>query len=167
QVESVGYYSIAEQVYKALQSLFMPVYQSLFPYMAHRKDFRTYKKVVRLMMALLFLTVPIAYFLYPYFVTVVSTPEFLKSVGVFNVFLFVLSVNLFSSLLGYPLLVALDKTDIANRSIFLGAGVYFLFALLLWLDGGVSANTIVICTLLAEFSILAYRSAYLLRVRTL
>jgi PST family polysaccharide transporter len=54
----VGYYSVAEKVYMAVRSIFNPLIQSIFPFLANlrKSDFFSFKKYVRLSFFILLFT---------------------------------------------------------------------------------------------------------------
>ena len=159
-IETVGAYSIAEQVYRALQGAFMPVYQSLYPFMAREKEFKTFYASLIAVLIVFMLVVPLAYFLYPAFVTYVSTPEYLSSVPVFNIMLIMLAVNLVSSLFGFPFLVAIGKSYVANSSIFFGFFIYCCLIFFLWTVEELTAENLIVASLCAETIILLIRLAF-------
>lgn len=41
----VGYYSMAEKLYMAIQSLYGPITQALYPYVAKEKNIKLFKKI--------------------------------------------------------------------------------------------------------------------------
>jgi PST family polysaccharide transporter len=41
----VGFYSVAEKLYQAMQSLYAPITQTLYPYVAKQKNITLFKKI--------------------------------------------------------------------------------------------------------------------------
>ena len=65
--QNVAIYSVAEQLYKAVQFAFMPLNQALYPYMSNKKNYKIlFKMVILSFLALLFLAL-LGFFVAPYF----------------------------------------------------------------------------------------------------
>jgi len=63
----VGYYSIAEKLYIAMQSLYGPITQVLYPYVAKEKNIKLFKKIFYSVVGLNILGVVFLYFLLIFF----------------------------------------------------------------------------------------------------
>jgi PST family polysaccharide transporter len=162
-IEMVGIYSIAEQIYRAMQSAFLPVYLSLYPYMAKERNYQTYVFALGISLACVLLAMPFAYFVYPYVIAFLTTQEFIGSTSTFNTLLIALPINLISSFLGYPYLVALGKNSVANVSLIYGACVHLLTAYLIFAIGALNPQNIAIATVITESFVLFYRGQFMVR----
>lgn len=84
----VGYYSIAEKLYMAIQSLYGPITQALYPYVAKEKNIKLFKKIFYGVVALNILGVVFLYFFGEYIFTLLFTKEIgAESISVFKIFL--------------------------------------------------------------------------------
>src|SRR5690606_33230309 len=132
---AVGYYAIAEKLYQAMQSLYGPITQALYPYVAKEKNIALFKKIFRLIVLSNIVGVITLYFSVEFIFLLLFGQEIgVESVEVFRVFLVANLIVVPSILVGYPLLAALGHVYYANMSViyasaFHFAGVFTLYAL--------------------------------------
>jgi len=118
----VGYYTIAEKLYQAMQQIYQPIVQVLYPYVAKYKNIRLYKKVFILLVIFNILGIIILFFIGQYMFNLLFTEAVgEESFHVFHIFLMATIVVVPSILLGYPLLGALGFAKYANLSVIYGA----------------------------------------------
>lgn len=156
----VGYYSIAEKLYTAIQSLYNPINQTLYPYVAKEKNIKLYKKI--------FLTVVsincIGVFLLFWFGNIIFSLIFTQKIGIetIKIFRIFLVANLFgvpSVLFGYPFLGALGHTKFTNNSVIISS-FYHIIALISLVIFNIltiySIAFLFVTTVIVEFSIRFY-----------
>jgi polysaccharide transporter, PST family len=158
----VALYSLAEQLYRAIQSLFGPVVQALYPYMARERDLVLLRKV-----ALGFAAVAVAggivgYLISPWLIGRIFGPSWIPSAAVMNVFLIAVTVHVMTILAGYPLAAALDRLDVANRSVFWGSVLYAALAILVVVYDRATPVTFAWLVVAAEAYVLSHRTIALL-----
>ncbi len=124
----VGYYSIAEKLYIALQALYMPIVNVLYPYISKERNVQLFKKIFKLLLALNFGIIGLLYFLAPYLVYLISGSFLVESTEVFRLFLVVALIVIPSILIGYPFLAALGYKNYANYSV-VAAAIFHLIGL--------------------------------------
>ncbi|MCX2979601.1 hypothetical protein EYC98_01855 [Halieaceae bacterium IMCC14734] len=161
-IGSVGAYAIAEQIYKALQGIFHPIYFSVYPYMASQRNYRVFFNALALSVGAAILIIPFAHLLYPVFVNLVTSESFSASSEIFDIFLLIFLVNLIGSFLGYPYLVALGENRLANKSILLAALFHVALLSLVYLFYEITATSLVLSVLVTESFVLLYRLRYTL-----
>jgi polysaccharide transporter, PST family len=123
-----GYYSAAEKLFIALQQAYLPVNNSLYPYMAKTKNVAVFKKIfyfitianTLLIAGLLFYTKDIVYLVYK-----VQSSE---SIIVLQLLLVACLLIIPSILLGYPFLGALGYSKFTNNSV-ISSSVFHLCGL--------------------------------------
>lgn len=156
----VGYYSIAEKLYQAIQGLYGPINQALYPYVAKERNVKLYKKILKFILLLNIAGVFFLFFFGEYIFSILFTQEVgLESIKVFHIFLI---ANLFavpSVLLGYPFLGALGFTRFTNISVIL-ASAYHLLGLvfeIIFLDITIySVSILFVTTAIFEFIVRVY-----------
>ncbi len=124
----VGYYAIAEKLYKALRALYMPIVSVLYPYVSKERDIRLFKKIFKLCISFNIITIITLSLMAPYLVKLVSGNMIPESTNVFRIFLLVAIIIVPSILVGYPFLAALGYKHYANYSV-LGAALFHLSGL--------------------------------------
>ena len=125
----VGYYSIAEKLYMAIQSLYGPITQALYPYVAKERNIKLFKKIFYSVVGLNILGVVFLYFFGEYIFAFLFTKEIgTESISVFKIFLIANLVAVPSVLIGYPFLGALGFSNYANKSV-IYSSLYHLLGL--------------------------------------
>ena len=124
----VGYYSIAEKLYIALQALYMPIVNVLYPYVSKERNVKLYKKIFKLVVIFNITIIFILYFITPYLVYLISGDFIEESIRVFRIFLIVALIVVPSILIGYPFLAALGYKNYANYSV-VAAAIFHLTGL--------------------------------------
>lgn len=125
----VGYYSIAEKLYIAIQSLYGPINQALYPYVAKERNIKLFKKIFYSVVGLNILGVVFLYFFREYIFAFLFTKEIgTESISVFKIFLIANLVAVPSVLIGYPFLGALGFSNYANKSV-IYSSLYHLLGL--------------------------------------
>lgn len=125
----VGYYSAAEKLFIALQNAYVPVNNSLYPYMTKTKNTAVFKKIfwfitianTLLIGAMLVDTKDIIYFIYK-----ISSRE---SIIVLQLLLIACLLIVPSILLGYPFLGALGYSKYTNKSV-ISSSIFHLCGLI-------------------------------------
>lgn len=159
-VTMVGYYAAAEKLYQAMQGLYSPVVQVLYPYIANKKNVRLFKKIFYTVVFLNILGLVVLYFISEYVFSILFSQSITShSVDVFNI---LLVANLFvvpSILLGYPFLGALGFSKTANMSVVYSAVFHIIgIVILFYLDyiSIFSISSLVILTQLVDLLFRCY-----------
>ena len=154
---AVSVYSISEQLYRVMQSIFMPVTQAIYPYMAKEKN---YKLLFKLSIAS-FVTVSLGsllgYFASPYLVSYIFGQEWLVILPTLNIFLCVVIINVLGVVSGYPLAAALRKTNVVNRSTIYASILYITCITFFFSFSLLEPIYMAIAVLLVEIYVLVYR----------
>lgn len=155
---AVAFYSLAEQLYKVMQSAISPIVQALYPYMSKEKNVRLYYKVAQVLVLCVLLGSLLGYMLSPWLVSLVFGSQWLPSVDILNVFLAAIVVHVLAVLMGYPICSALDKVQVANQSVLVGAFCYFAIFIVMYFLDVVSAISVAMLMIAAELCVLIYRA---------
>jgi len=159
---AVAIYSLAEQGYRALQSVFFPVTQSLYPYMAKERDLRFLARVTAGCVVTALTGSLVGYIVVPRLLAWLFAPEWAGAIPVINVFLVAIIVHVLTVLAGYPLAAAVRRFDVANRSVFYGAAVYGIGAAAMIVTATGTPLRFAMLLTVAEAYVLVHRLAVLL-----
>lgn len=162
----VAYYSAAEQLYKGAQSLFGPVSQALYPYMAKNRDFPLFFKIFKLAIALCLIGVIVGIFISPWVITMIFGEAFKGSHVILIVFMITFAITTPSTLLGYPFLGALGDNKSANLSVMYAGILQIIILFALYLTGKHEAVSVALSVLGVEFFVLLYRAKKSHRILT-
>lgn len=154
----VGYYSIAEKLYMAIQSLYGPITQALYPYVAKEKKIQLFKKIFYSVVTLNILGVVFLYFWGEYIFTLLFTNQIgVESISVFNIFLIANLIVVPSILIGYPLLGALGFSKYANKSVINGSIIHLLGLTTLIVTNNITIYTVAFMVSITELIVLGQR----------
>lgn len=158
----VALYALAEQLYRAIQSLFAPVSQSLYPYMAKEKDLGLLRRVAAVCFAVAVTGAIVGHSIAPWLITVMFGSEWVASMPILDVFLIAITVHVLTVLAGYPLAAAVDRLEVANRSVVYGAVLYVALATTIAMSGAATPRAFAWLVVLSETLVLTYRLVALL-----
>lgn len=154
----VGYYSIAEKLYGAIQGLYGPIAQSLYPYIAKERNVTLFKKIFIFIVCLNTLGMTFLFFADELIFKILFGNEVgQESVWVFNIFLITNLIVVPSILIGHPLLGALGFIKYANMSVIYASIFHLLCLTLLYLNGLVSIYSVSVLIVFTELTNFSYR----------
>jgi PST family polysaccharide transporter len=154
----VGYYVIAEKLYQALQQMYQPVVQTLYPYISKSNNVKLFQKVFFISIVLNILGI---IFLYLY-ATDIFGLLFSKNIGtqsleVFYIFLLASFMVVPSVFLGYPFLGALGFPKYANISVVYGSIFHIIGLTLLSLFQSITIYSVAYMVVFTEILVLVMR----------
>ncbi len=138
----VGYYAIADKLRGAITSLYSPISQTLYPYIARDKNIHLYKKLFTLIMILNIIGLSILFVYAQEILELIFGSSSPVTVMLIRIFVFVMLADVPSILLGYPLLGAFGYTNYVNYSL-VATAVFFLIGIaVLFTVGAAGIKTI-------------------------
>ena len=147
----VGYYSVAEKMYLAIQSPYTPLTQVLYPYISKNKNIHFFKKVFFITVILNIALMILIYFSSGFIFNLLFDSSITKeSLQVFNFFLIANLVVVPSILIGYPFLAALGFSKYVNMSVIFGSVFHLSVLLILKFINKVSLYNIAILVIITE-----------------
>ena len=158
QPAAVAMYSMAEQLYKFMQSALAPAAAAAYPYMSKEKDFSLMFKLIIGVVSIAIIGACTGYFVGPIFIELIFDENWLKSIPVFNIFLFSIVFYAGAIMTGYPLAAIVDRLDIANESVMIGAAIYFFLLALTFIGNQITPIILAYIMMVSEISVLLYRS---------
>ena len=140
----MGFYTSADKLITTAKNGLSPISDSLYPYMTATKDCKLVKKVLSIMMPLIF------------------GPDYAETGKVLRAMMPVVVVILPSYILGFPTLTAMGLTKYANYSVVFGSVLHILNLVVLYFSGHLNMVTLGILVSVAETAILLFRVAVIL-----
>ncbi len=162
----VGYYSIAEKIFKALQQIYQPLTGVLYPYISKSKNIKLFKKIFVVANIVNVMSIILVYFIAPSLIALVAGKEVYESTEIFKILLPSVIVIVPSILLGYPFLAALGYKKYANNSVLIGSLSHLFGLLVLYSFDAINPYSIAILIFVTESIVLLIR-LYGVRVNNL
>ncbi|MCH9028782.1 MAG: flippase [Bacteroidetes bacterium] len=152
---SVGYYTAAEKLFNAIGALYVPLGDSLYPYMSKRKDIKTYKTIFVAASTSNLLICIFVYFFSFEIISLIYGQGFEQSASLLQLFAILACIFVPSVLLGYPLLAALGYPGYANYSIVIAAIVHVI--MLLMFIPVLNLELVVILLIITQLVVIVFR----------
>jgi len=153
----VGYYSIAEKLYIALQQIYHPLVNTLYPYIAHKRNVHLYKKIFKFVVFLNITILFLAFISSNHIIEIIFGKGLEISSNIFKILILSAMVVVPSILLGYPFLAAMGYPNYANFSVILGS-IFHLSGLgILAIFHLVSVYNVALMVLITEGIVLSIR----------
>ncbi|MCM8767488.1 MAG: flippase [Candidatus Omnitrophica bacterium] len=160
----VGYYSIAEKLYQALQQVYFPLTQATYPYIANTKNSKLFKKIFKFATIGNFIIVILLFvFAGSLFEILFSNRFNYESIYVFRILLISALIVVPSIILGYPFLAAMGYPEYANKSVIYGSLLHIFGLLLLVITNHINIYSVAILVILTETTVLIYRIYFSIR----
>jgi len=154
----LSYYNAAEQLYRSAQQVFNPFSQALYPYMARTKDYRVFFKITLLCIAICLTGIAFGYFCGEILISLLYGADFAAAYSVLLIFLVALLFNTLAVLLGYPALVPLNLSRVANRSvIYAGSLQIIMLGVLYYMFKPITAEQVAFTVVICEFIVMTLR----------
>lgn len=157
---SVAIYAVAEQLYRGAQALLSPLGQVMYPYMVRTRNYRVLMQTTVGATVAACLGSALAAYLGTHILQLLFGDEFIGALPVLYIFLVTIIINTPSILLGYPMLGALGKLYLANRSVLVAGGIQIIILYILYLLGSTTPVDVAIAVLLAELAVMMLRSLW-------
>ena len=154
---AVGYYSLAEKIYIALNSIYGPINGTIFPYMTEKRNLSLFKKI------LIIGTIGNGLFIFLFYIIFPNiSPYFFKnfatdSWNVLCIFLFANILCLPATFLGYPFLAAWGHPNFCNYSLLATSLFHIIGLFILYITNYISIYSVAIMVVLCEGILLCIR----------
>lgn len=161
---AVALYSMAEQLYKVMQSALGPVAVASYPYMTKEKDTSLMLKLIFGVISTALIGACLGYYFAPILVKMVFDETWLAAIPVLNIFLIAIVIHAGAIMMGYPLAALVGRLKVANSSVVTGSLTYFIFLGAISFLGIVEPLNLAIIMLVSELVVLIHRSVVLLPI---
>lgn len=154
---AVGYYSLADKIYVALNSIYGPINGTIFPYMTKQKNLGLFKKF--LFYGILFNSLMLLcfYFVFPFLHPFVFDDFSDNSLSVLNILMFSNLICLPATFLGYPFLAAWGHPNYCNYTLIFSSIFHICGLTCLYLFNAVSIYSVACMVVLCELFLLCAR----------
>lgn len=166
-VTEVAYWNVAMQIVMAIQTLYNPITNGIYPEMVKTKSIRLVKRVLSIFMPLIFLGCIITYFCAPLGILIVGGKKYIDAVPVLRALIPVLFFSFPGMVLGWPTLGAIDKTLETTITTVSTAVVQILGLILLIWIGKFNLIEIALLRGLTELFMLLFRGGFCWKFRSL
>jgi PST family polysaccharide transporter len=155
---AVGYYDVADKIFKALNSVYNPVSGAIYPYMVKNKDVAFFRSLFYKLVVLNVVAVSLLYIGAPYIISEIFKTTNIESIAVLKVLSLVCLITAPSILLGFPLLVPFGHPNYVNGSIIFASLVHIIGLCFLYLTKNISLVNIAWMVAITEFCIFIVRA---------
>lgn len=162
---AVAIFAVAEQFYKALGQLFSPLSLALYPYMSREKDFVLFLRIIAGVSVILVLFLFIEPFAGPFVFGLLKVPKPGEVQSIMAILMIGLIFHVINAVSGYPLFTIFDRLDIANSTLIVGAGAFFVLVAIYVAFGVVGPFALAWAIVVAELCILSARVYFCYRLR--
>ena len=154
---AVGYYSLAEKIYTALNSIYGPINGTIFPYMTKEHNLSLFKKVLSYGTVFNALLIGVFYLVFPLICPLFFDEFAEESYSVLNIFLIANVFSLPAVFLGYPFLAAWGHPNYCNYSLLFTSIFHITGLMILFAIGTISIYSVAAMVLFCEILLLAIR----------
>ena len=117
----IAYWSVCIQLIGAVQSLYKPISNSIYPHMIKNKDMLLIKKVLLIFMPIILIGTIACYFFSPIILTIMSGEQYVEAAYIFRFLLPVLIISFPVEIFALPSLGAIGKIKQVNIATIFGA----------------------------------------------
>lgn len=154
----VGYYAIAERLYMALQSLYNPITQVLYPYISKEKNTLLFKKIFFIIVIFNTLSILLLFYIDVWLFNILFTKKLgVESILVFEILLIAGLIMVPSILLGYSYLGALGHAKYANKSVIYASIFHLIGISILVLFDVITIYTVAYMVIVTQIIDFTYR----------
>lgn len=153
----IALYAAAEQLYRGMVMLIVPLHQALYPYMARTRNVKLFSKILFGAIGLAILGLSIGIYIAPWVIRIIYGEGFEDVYPVLLVFMVVFTIVIPSGLLGYPFLAALGNPGAANKSVMYGGVIQLLLLCICYAFGWAQAVNVVFAVFVVEVFVFLYR----------
>lgn len=165
QPAQLAVYGAAEQLYRAIRSLYYPIGDALTPYMKRHADMRLFRKTFMAVTGLTVIGVALGALMAPQVIGLLFGAQYAGAAPILRILLLSLLVCVPSILIGYPLLGTAGQGDAINRIVVTTSLVATAALALLVYTGTLSTNLVALTVVLSELAILVGLVGLLPRLR--
>ena len=159
---NIAQYGAANTLISSGRSLLTPISNSIYPYMVAQKNYKLVKKIVLIFEPIIFLMCVCLFIFAESFIVFIAGDQYIDSVPIFRAMLPLIVISLPTYLFGYPVLGALQKINVANISVIIGAIFHIIGLLLLFFIGYITFISVALLTFATECIVFTIRFYYVM-----
>ena len=166
-VQQVAFWSVCMQIIGAIQNMYVPISNGIYPYMIKSRDFKLIKKILIIFTPIIFVCSAICYVISPTILTIVAGEKYAGAASIFRMLLPVIIMSFPVAILGWPALGAINKVKQTTLSTILGAVTQGFGLLILIITNSFTIINIAILRNISEFVMLSTRGCFLYKYKQL
>ncbi len=159
-MEQIAYWSVCMQIVGAIQNMYTPISNGIYPYMIKTKDFKLIKNILLIFTPIIFICSGICYIISPTILTIVAGKKYIAASQIFRIFLPIIVMSFPVAILGWPALGAINKVKQTTLSTIWGAVAQLSGIGLLIIANSFTIVNIAILRNISEFVMLATRAYF-------
>ncbi len=156
-MEMAGIYAIAEKLFTALQGIYHPLVNALYPFITKEQNVKIFKKIFSISVLSNFLMILIVFMFSDRLFNLLFSNYAIESIKVFKILIFACLIIAPSILLGYPFLAAFGHPKFTNYSVILASLIHLILLGLIVVFNRVEVNLIASLVVFTEFVVLLTR----------
>ena len=161
----VAYWSVCMQLIGAVQTMYTPITDGIYPEMIKTKSWKFIKRLLMIFMPIVFAGSAFSIAVAPYALQIVGGEQYVAATSLFRALVPVLIFSFPGIVLGWPTLGALYKVEQVKKTTILSAVVQVASLLLLIATGHFTVMWIAIFRCVTEFVLMASRGWYCWKYR--
>ncbi len=138
-----GLYGSSEKLYQAGQSFSAPISGAMYPYLVKNKELKFFLRTIGILLCVLIVITCGCVFFAEEILTLFFGSSFSKAKNVFQVFMCILPIGFVSMNFGYPAFALLNKIQIANKTVIVGAVFHLLGLAILYAYNQINSMNVV------------------------
>lgn len=166
-IQQIAYWSVCMQIVGAIQNMYTPISNGIYPYMIKSKDFRLIKNILILLTPIILICALICYVISPTILDIIGGEKYIDASPIFRMLLPVIVMSFLSIILGWPSLGAINKIKETSISTILAAAIQILGLVILVITNNFTIINIAILRNLSEFVMLSTRGCFLYKYKHL
>ncbi|OXG08335.1 PST family polysaccharide transporter [Flavobacterium araucananum] len=155
---AVGYYAAAEKLYMAVQSMYGPLNNALYPYMIKHKDISMFKKIFGYVVLINCIGLPICMYNADFLMQLIYKNVAFESVVTLKILFGVCLISVLSILLGYPLLGAFGQARYTNLTVIISSIFHVTILVSLIFFDFITVYSVAGLVVITEFLVLVLRA---------
>lgn len=155
---AVGYYAAAEKLYMAIQSMYGPLNNALYPYMVKHKNIAMFKKIFGTVVLVNCIGIPICIYEATFIMQLIYKGVAVDSIIVFKILLGACLITVPSILLGYPLLGAFGYSRYTNFTVIISSLFHVAMLALLIVFDSITVYSVASLVVVTELIVLGMRT---------
>ena len=164
-LRDIAFWSVSIQLVSAVQAMYTPLSQGVYPYMIKHKDLSLIKKIFLIFVPLVFVGTALVAFMSPTLLKIVGGEEYEAAATIFRCLLPVIVISFPVAILGWPTLGAIGKTKHINVATLSGALTQIISLALLYILDCFTVINVAIMRNISEFVMFAVLLAFLIKYR--
>lgn len=165
--EDVSYWGVAYTLVSAIQSLYYPITNAIYPRMVNTKSLKLLKIILFIFLPIVFLGCVCSYYLAPFAIEISSGGNYHQSIPIFRILLIMLFFSFPALMLGWPALGALGKVKETTFTTIMASVLHCVLLVILTLFNEFNLINIAIARAITEFSMFIFRFIYVLKYKRL